>query len=497
MLSLRRRASARARITAVGAVTALFAVLTTGVAHAEPPSNDDFDHSTAVTALPFTTTQDTSEATGADDDPSWCQFYDVEGGVWFHHTATEDGYLRATTVGSDHSTVLSANTGERGNLRAADQACDIGSDATITFRAAAGTTYHFFVAGYSVTGGALSFALHPVPAAANDAFTAAEPVTALPFTARPDLSTATFEADEPESDCVYAETVPSVWYSYTPSARTSVTARVEHDDVVVSVYTGASPPELTEVTCKSYSYDDPTTFGATAGTTYYLRVTGPRQSTRPTALHLAEAPPLRPYIGRSTSEPSVYDDVHFTVESNNRDEEPLSATWDFGDGTTAPATTGGVRHRYTADGVYTVTIVVTSPDGRTATASSRVEVVTHDVGITRFDVPSSARQGETRTIKVHVANTRHPETATVVLYKRTRDYWTEVGTTTLHVPAHPTRKVQFPFAHTFTPDDALVGKVAFRAQVTLPYPVRDARPMDNEVISIATTVTGPAAMAAA
>ncbi|ONI85448.1 hypothetical protein ALI22I_26945 [Saccharothrix sp. ALI-22-I] len=60
---MRWRASACARIAAIGAVTAVLGVLLTGVAHAEPPSNDDFDNSTPITALPFTVQQDTSEAT--------------------------------------------------------------------------------------------------------------------------------------------------------------------------------------------------------------------------------------------------------------------------------------------------------------------------------------------------------------------------------------------------------------------------------------------------
>ncbi|MFT7841214.1 PKD domain-containing protein [Saccharothrix sp. BKS2] len=497
MLSSRRRASARARVAAIGSATAVLTALLPGVAHAEPPSNDDFDRSTPVTALPFSAQQDTSEATGVNDDPSWCQFYNVEGGVWFTHTATADGFLRADTAGSDHPTVLSANTGDRRDLRGVDDACDIGTDATVTFRATAGTTYHFFVAGYDVTGGALRFNLAAVAPAPNDAFAAAEPVTALPHVARPDLSTATFEADEPESSCVDAETVPSVWYSYTPVVTTSVTARVEHTDTAVTVYTGAAPHELTQVACKAFSYGEPTAFRATAGTTYHLRVTGPVHSHQPVALHLDEAPALRPYVDRSTSDPSVYDTVHFSPGSWSSIDRPLSGEWDFGDGTTAPSTTGSVSHRYPADGTYRVTLRAASPDGRTATVTSDVVVATHDVAISRFDVPRTAGQGETKTIEVHVANTRYDEVVTVVLHRHDGRSWSEVGSQTLVVPARPTRKVRFPFAYTFTPDDAVLGKVGFRAEVRLPYPARDARPVDNEVISIATTVTGPAGLAVA
>ena len=187
----------RARITAVAVATAVLAVVVPGVAHAAtPPSNDDFDQATAITALPFTAQQDTSGATKATDDPYWCQSNDVVGTVWFQYTATEDGLLRATSAGSDRSMILSAFTGLRGDLRAVDNSCGIGTNATMTIRATAGTTYYFMVAGYDVPGGALSFAVNQIPPAANDNFANAEPVTTLPQTRQPDLSTAS--AGSPE-----------------------------------------------------------------------------------------------------------------------------------------------------------------------------------------------------------------------------------------------------------------------------------------------------------
>jgi hypothetical protein len=90
---------------------------------------------------------------------------------------------------------------------------------------------------------------------------------------------------------------------------------------------------------------------------------------------------------------------------------------------------------------------------------------------------------------VQVSNTRYLEKdTTVTLYKYGEWGWQELGVMKLDVPAHPTRKVTFPFAYTFTQDDAARGKVGFRAVVSLPYPSRDALPLDNEVISTATTV---------
>ncbi|WIY06592.1 PKD domain-containing protein [Amycolatopsis mongoliensis] len=478
----------RGRIALATALTAAFALFAPGVAHAAPPSNDDFDQAAAVTALPFTAQQDSSEATQAPDDPSWCQPYDVRGSVWFRYTATEDGYLRATTQGSDRSMILAVHSGTRGTLRGIT--CDSGTAATTTFRATAGTTYSFMVSGYDVPGGALAFALDSVAPAANDDFAAAQPVPAVPFSAQPDFSVASYEADEPGSTCQFeGNLVPSVWYAYTNSgAAKPVTARTVGSGSAVSVYTGASLPELKQVACKADAYGQPTAFRADAGATYYVRVTGPADNRGPVTLTLDDAPALDPSVDQSPSYPTVYDTVSFSAGSWNDIDEPMTVAWDFGDGATAPATTQPVSHRYAKDGTYTATLHATSPDGRTATKTAQVVVTTHDVGIARFSVPASAREGDSKPISVDVSNTRYTETATVVLSKHDGTWWREVGRLTLEVPARPTRTVRFPFSYTFSPDDAALGKVAFRAELKLDYPVTDARPADNEVIAIATTV---------
>ena len=181
--------------------------------------------------------------------------------------------------------------------------------------------------------------------------------------------------------------------------------------------------------------------------------------------------------------------ITFSPESNGWwIDDPLTAEWDFGDGAKAPATQDSVQHQYKTDGTYVVTMRATTPDGRTGTSTREVKVETHDVGITKFSVPTSARAGQSKPITVSVGNTRYLEKATVTLYRSDGDSWDQVGQAKLDVPAHPWRTVQVPFSYSFTPEDAAVGKVSFRAVVSLEYPVRDARPADNEVIAIATTV---------
>ncbi|WP_439663971.1 PKD domain-containing protein [Lentzea sp. HUAS TT2] len=473
----------------VVATAVLMGVLAPGVAHAAPPSNDDFSTSTQVTTLPFGDEQDIGGATRSADDPYWCQT-SVDRSVWYSYTPTEDVLLRATTAGSSQSMIMSANTGLRGELRGVDEACSTGGSSPITFRAKAGTTYHFAVGGY---GGTLKFALDRVAPAPNDDFAQAQSVT-LPFTAQPDVTVASSEADEPESSCVYDEQRPSVWYSYTaPAEALSVVPKVQGSTSAVTVYSGSDITALTELTCADGNTVQRAIFRTTPGTTYHLRFTAAHRNYQPISVSLAEAPPLQPYMGVSGNGNTVYSDVELHPSSGNSVDGELIVDWNFGDGTTLTGQKGSVSHRYQADGTYAVTMKATSADGRTATVTGQIKIETHDVGITKFVVPTSARAGQSKPITVHVANTRYLEKTSVTLYRSNGSSWDEVGQLTLDVAAHPTRKVQFPFSYTFTPEDLAMGKVAFRAVASLQYPAQDARRLDNEVISIATTVR-PAAV---
>lgn len=70
---------------------------------AAAPDNDDIGSPIVVSAIPFTNTQDTTEATTGPTDP------DCDGTgptVWYEFTPTEDGRLEANTFGSDYDTTL-------------------------------------------------------------------------------------------------------------------------------------------------------------------------------------------------------------------------------------------------------------------------------------------------------------------------------------------------------------------------------------------------------
>jgi hypothetical protein len=91
-------------------VVSLMAVTLLGnaaVVHAAPPSNDDITNATVVTAIPFTHSVNTSEATYAATDTG-CGFNTV----WYQFTPAVSGYIEVNTLGSSYDTTLALHTGQ-------------------------------------------------------------------------------------------------------------------------------------------------------------------------------------------------------------------------------------------------------------------------------------------------------------------------------------------------------------------------------------------------
>ncbi len=131
---------------------------------------------------------------------------------------------------------------------------------------------------------------------------------------------------------------------------------------------------------------------------------------------------------------------------------------------------------------------MTATDGRTASITQTVQVRTHDVVITKIATPASANVGQTKTITVTLRNIAYPETVQIDLYKSTVNGFVWVGTVTKSVPAlSGNRTTAVDFSYKFISDDAKLGKVTFKAVVTI-VGARDAYPSDNEVISSITKI---------
>ncbi len=183
-------------------------------------------------------------------------------------------------------------------------------------------------------------------------------------------------------------------------------------------------------------------------------------------------------------DPSTFDKMSFGLYG----ETPYDWTcrWDFGDGTTYTECYVDHAKQYAKDGDYTVSVQVTDTAGLVSTTSRVVSVRTHDVSIARFSVPKSARQGQTRQIIVYVRNSRYLEKVQVELYKND---FVRFGTLIQDIPPRSAnRTTAFTFNYTFTSEDALIGKVTFRALAFILNDGGDDWTVYNDVIALPTRV---------
>jgi hypothetical protein len=164
----RRSAPWRALLICAAALTLLAASIAPVAASA--PANDSYRTAIRIDSIPFTNSQDTTEATSSSTDPGYC--HDPSLGrdpatVWYSYTATSSGPLGVTTFGSDYDTTLYVGTLKGSRLQVV--ACGDDSrtlQSAVRFDAVTGQTF-YFVVGTSpfagVNGGNLVFNLDVGP----------------------------------------------------------------------------------------------------------------------------------------------------------------------------------------------------------------------------------------------------------------------------------------------------------------------------------------------
>jgi PKD repeat protein len=194
------------------------------------------------------------------------------------------------------------------------------------------------------------------------------------------------------------------------------------------------------------------------------------------------APSPDPSFFFSPVDATVFDNIQFADTSQDPGQAGIkSEAWDFGDGGTATGCCP--THRFAADGDHSVSLAVTTFDGRTASTSRVVHVVTHDVAISKFTAPQAASAGQTRKLSVRIRNARYPETVEVQLLKSVPAGFQLLASQTANVPVRPSNHATtFDFSYTFTAADATIGKVTFKAVANL-VDARDALGGDNEAIA--------------
>jgi PKD repeat protein len=458
----------------------------TAVAEAAPPDNDAFAAATAIAALPFAASIDLSDATTEPSAPFGCASY--VGDVWFRLTAPANQSVRVTLSAPDSQLWAAAyrdSGGGTSGLQPINQCIYAGQPSTLTLTA--GDSYYLQVnRGFSATLLTATLTIELIAPPANDNFADAARFSTLPHRDNADSSAATAEAGEPIL-CTPPASEKTVWYAFTPSSSGSVVATIGAPEPYgIAVYVGSSLNALSSLDCH-YGY--PLALHVQAGTTYYfqLGLSGGRGSQLQFNLDVAP-PPLASFYSYPL-DPSAFDLVSFASASYDPAASPLAERWDFGDGSVGTGTYP--QHRYRADGDYTVTLTVTSADGRHASATQVVSVRTHDVAVLGFDVPRSAKAGKTATITVAVGNTRYAEAVQVRLLKSVAGgSWEQVGELVNQVPVmKPKKTASFALSYRFTAEDAAAGKVTFQAAAYLVGGPRDASPNDNTVIAPPTIVT--------
>lgn len=475
------------------AATLLIGFLVLGVgapALASPPENDDFASADVVSSLPFADSGDLAATTAEFGEPSSACLPSPAQTAWYVFSPSSSGIVRVGLAGSDFTVSVVAYRSSGGGFGGLSLVgCGGGFNTTpLTFAATAGSTYYLQVGQFVPGPGHLELRIEAVTPPPNDDFVDAEPLSGTPVSATADLTAATIEPGEPAPGG--SPIVTSAWYAYTPVSGGTVVVQSDPDpSSVVAVYTGSSLGGLTEVA--SGGFFPPVHFAAQAGTTYYVQVAKrtfpPAVSSLVTLTVDQPGPPTASFV-HFPFDPSIHDTVQFSDLS--RDPAFIGFApnqWDFGDGTTATGCC--LTHRYSADGDYTVSLTVTTLDGRTASAVQVVSVRTHDVSIERLQAPNSAREGQSKDVRVQLRSEQYPETVRVALLKSVAGGPEQaVGAQTLQVlPAHGGRSTRFNLTYTFTADDAATGKVTFRAVATIEG-ARDALPADNQAIAAPTEV---------
>ena len=148
-----RKSSAYLAILALAIITL---GLTSRLAFAAAPTNDDIANATALTAFPFTDALSTAEATVEPNEPADC--FPITHTVWYKFEAGSSHYIvTADTVGSDYPAQMAFYTGSPGSLQV--RYC-MPSNTIFTFEASPGETWFVQITGIpnggTTTGGGVN-----------------------------------------------------------------------------------------------------------------------------------------------------------------------------------------------------------------------------------------------------------------------------------------------------------------------------------------------------
>jgi hypothetical protein len=268
---------------------------------AASPGADNVADAETITSLPYHAIRSNQTATLETDEEKHCfQPPDEGNSIWWRYTATENGAVVIDTIGSTFDTILSIWTDNTDpathpmTLRYCNDDEYNGNylQSQLALPVTAGTTYYIRVADYVGEGGVVVLNAEFAPDGADDVEDAPD-ITSRPFNTIVNNFGATSQADEPlasSSDCNFEGDLEdggnSVWWRYTPSQNGALEVDTFGStfDTILSIWTDDTDPAahpMTEVDCSddyepNYEtrYQSYLNIPVTAGTTYYIRVSG-------------------------------------------------------------------------------------------------------------------------------------------------------------------------------------------------------------------------------
>ena len=237
-----------------------FGTFTLDVTVPTPPANDLIENATPITSLPFTATQDNTDATvSPTDPPPSCNHGFASHSVWYSYTPATDGAMKATPSGPLFASPMATiYEGSPGSLTQVGCSGDV---VAVT----AGATYYIRLSLPGCCPGTFTLNVTVPNPPANDLIENATPITSLPFTATQDNTDATVSPTDPPSPCAFGSTSRTLWYSYTAAADGLIRASIPSASPAITIYQG-TPDSLTQVGCGG------DTVAITAGSTYYVMV---------------------------------------------------------------------------------------------------------------------------------------------------------------------------------------------------------------------------------
>lgn len=275
-------------------ITLLSLLFSTGIVaappDAAPPDNDNLASALNISNLPYTHQASTLEATTEPNEtPPPCA-NPTGASVWYKYTAPSNQEVIFDTNGALYDTTLTVWTGTNYPLTSVE--CN--DDTTYLFEKQSmvklsltqGVTYYISVSAYEGAGGTLVFNANTITPMVNDNLANAIDITSSSHLYRNVQTTdgATQEANEVAASCGTNEA--SVWYKYTPKDTQKVILDAQGSDyyTIITIWTGTQQP-LTEIGCHQNTFDSDfdQTLSATltAGTTYYISITGNPREDKP------------------------------------------------------------------------------------------------------------------------------------------------------------------------------------------------------------------------